>query len=74
MIGIRVLVDGQQVSTAEAKSRWELPDVIARTTQSYDHNPELEWEREEKVRDPSGELSEIVVRYRSKASRVRPAA
>jgi len=74
MIGIKVLVDGHQVSTAEAKTGFELPDVLSRTTQPYDHNPELELDKEEKVRGPRGELTELIVRYRSKAGEVRPAA
>ncbi len=74
MINIRVLVDGQQVSATEAKSPFVLPDVVAHLTQSYDHDPQLELDKEEKVRGPDGQLTEVIVRYRSKAGQIRPAA
>lgn len=65
MIGITVLVDGKVVSTASAPSRWALPDAIARATAQYEHDPKLALEREEKVRNEAGELTEVRVHYRT---------
>jgi hypothetical protein len=70
MIAITVLVDGQVVKTASAKSRWELPDVIARETVEFEHDPNLRLEREEKVRNAANELTEVRVHYQRTATPV----
>ncbi len=74
MITVRVMVDGELGTSASARSRWELPDVVARTTRDFDHNPDLALEREEKVRDASGELSELVIHYRTRKAEARAAS
>ena len=74
MIAVRVMVDGELVASALARSRWELPDVVAGTTRSYDHNPDLSLEREEKVRDASGELSGLVIHYRTRKAEAKAVA
>ena len=65
MITIRVNVDGREVATTTAKSRWELPEVISKATRSYEHDANLAFQSEEKVRDFRGDLTEVIVRYQS---------
>ncbi len=74
MITIKVIVDGQEVASGLARSHWEIPDVVGKTTRSFDHDPNLAFTAEEQVRDARGEVTEIIVRYRQAKSTRRAAA
>ena len=74
MITIKVIVDGQAVASGLAKSHWGLPDVIGKTTRSFDHDPNLAFAAEEQVRDARGEVTEVIVRYQRAKPTQRAAA
>lgn len=70
MIKVVILVDGQEVDSGMAASQWALPDVIAKLERVWEHAPNISWEREEKIKDDSGRLTEIRVHYRTTKARV----
>lgn len=74
MITVQVLVDEQEVGTTSAKSRWELPDVVAKLTRSYDQSSDYVWDREERVKDASGELLMVIVRYHTQKAELSKAS
>ena len=70
MIKVAILVDGKEVDSATAASQWVLPDVVAKLGRRWDADPNVIWEREEKIKDPSGQLMEFRVHYHSKLAKV----
>lgn len=70
MIKVTIFLDGKEVDSATAASQWVLPDVVAKLGQPWEHDPNVVWQREEKIKDASGQLTELRVYYSRKLAKV----
>ncbi|MBI2916792.1 MAG: hypothetical protein HYY01_02260 [Chloroflexi bacterium] len=65
MITVNVVVDGKTVATAGCASKFALPDLIAGMTAPWDQSPDFIWQREDRIKDASGDLVQVRVCYKS---------
>lgn len=65
MITVNVVVDGKSVATAACATKYALPDLIAGMTAPWDQSPDYVWQREDRIKNASGELAELRISYKS---------
>ncbi|GEM_PF-5402440 len=65
MITVKVVVDGEVKASASCHTKYGLPDVITQTTAQWDQDPYFVWQREDRIKDASGELVEVRISYKS---------